>query len=348
MVVVAFTDDPDEHRAALLERRPSPDDVAAVDPPPAITDDRSLGERDDVVVDVVPAAHTLAELESVGPRVDELIGAGLPVVGFGVQESLNRLAVDLVDPTDDDLTRLAAAVPPGTVCVAVERTRPPPSDPLDAVPVAGSDPLVTCGGSGSPFRYSAFADPTPVGEVDSPAVDALVAFVSSDPAEGPRGTDGWGLLVADPEAATFIRRDGEVVELIAFEAIGDQWRFAGSSAGECALRIVLPEGLAAADVALDPNSPPNPNDTEVHLLVTELGCAGGQPMGDLLRPPQVVERDDAVLVAVATAERTGAQTCPSNPAEQVTVSLSAPLGDRPVLDGLRYPAVALEQGLDGP
>ena len=36
--VVAFTDDPVAHRAALAQRRPSPDDVAVMSPPPSIAD----------------------------------------------------------------------------------------------------------------------------------------------------------------------------------------------------------------------------------------------------------------------------------------------------------------------
>ena len=66
----------------------------------------------------------------------------------------------------------------------------------------------------------------------------------------------------------------------------------------------------------------------VHLLATERECASGEPMGDRLRGPQVVETEDAVLIAFAATLQDGDEECPGNPAAAVTVELPAPLGER--------------------
>ena len=53
--------------------------------------------------------------------------------------------------------------------------------------------------------------------------------------------------------------------------------------------------------------------------------------------PQVIETEDAVLLAFAVVPIAGTATCPDNPSTAVTVKLSAPLGRRWVYDGLHFP-----------
>jgi hypothetical protein len=60
-------------------------------------------------------------------------------------------------------------------------------------------------------------------------------------------------------------------------------------------------------------------------------------MGDRLLGPQVIETHSEVLIAFAAIPRTGSQECPSNLVEDVTLTLSAPLGDRHIRDGLVVP-----------
>ena len=91
---------------------------------------------------------------------------------------------------------------------------------------------------------------------------------------------------------------------------------------------------------------PEPEDTAIHLLATEWGCASGREMGDALRGPQVIETDDAVLVAFAVVPVAGGATCPGNPSTAVTVELSAPLGERMVYDGLHFPPKPLVTSAD--
>ena len=109
-----------------------------------------------------------------------------------------------------------------------------------------------------------------------------------------------------------------------------------SSTG-CENRVVLPPGLGHVAVHLNPAALPEPADTSVRLLVTEAGCTSGREMGDALRGPQVIETDEAVLVAFAVVPYVGAANCPDNPDVHATVELSRPLGDRALLHGVLVP-----------
>ena len=122
------------------------------------------------------------------------------------------------------------------------------------------------------------------------------------------------------------------------ERRGDKWIFAGEASGRpCEPAVPLPAGLARVEVRLDVDSMPGADDTTIDLMVTEWGCASGREMGDALRGPQVIETDDAVLVAFAVVPVAGAANCPDNPATSVTIELSDPLGQRWVYDGLHFP-----------
>ena len=114
------------------------------------------------------------------------------------------------------------------------------------------------------------------------------------------------------------------------------WRWAGSVSGEgCELESVLPSNLNRVEWILDPASPdPISDSTTVNLLATERECASGQPMGDRLLPPTVVETDEAVLITMAATPPPGdAFTCQGNPSQPVTVNLASALGDRELLEG---------------
>ena len=60
-------------------------------------------------------------------------------------------------------------------------------------------------------------------------------------------------------------------------------------------------------------------------------------MGDRLTPPQVVVTDDAIYVALAQYRPTGAQDCPGNPDEAVTINIGEPRGDRPIVNARTAP-----------
>ena len=129
------------------------------------------------------------------------------------------------------------------------------------------------------------------------------------------------------------------------ERRGDKWILTGyASGGPCEPAVALPAGLGRVGMRLDPDSLPDPADASINLLVTEQGCANGREMGDALKGPQLVETDDAVLVAFAVIPTAGAATCPGNPSASVTVELSEPLGQRTLYDGLYYPPKPITAG----
>ena len=120
-----------------------------------------------------------------------------------------------------------------------------------------------------------------------------------------------------------------------FHRTDDGWRMTdGTSGATCTLRTVLPDGLNVVEWTVDPSRPADPEQSELHVLVTEAACASGRPPGSRLLGPQVIETADRVLIAFAAIAQDGEQDCPSNPPSPVTVTLSQPLGQREVLDGL--------------
>lgn len=90
--------------------------------------------------------------------------------------------------------------------------------------------------------------------------------------------------------------------------------------------------LGDAIVTLDPDNLPDADSTEVHLLVTETACAGGEPADGRVALERLVEHEDRVELAVGVEALDGAQTCQSNPPTPFTVELDEPLGARALVD----------------
>jgi hypothetical protein len=57
-------------------------------------------------------------------------------------------------------------------------------------------------------------------------------------------------------------------------------------------------------------------------------------------PPVLLERDDAVTIVLLVRSIPGGADCPGNPEFSQSVELTAPLGDRPLLDGGTVPPAA--------
>ncbi|WP_129784760.1 hypothetical protein [Promicromonospora panici] len=106
--------------------------------------------------------------------------------------------------------------------------------------------------------------------------------------------------------------------------------------GDCALRYDL-GGLGDAIVALDPDNPPDAASSQVHLLITEIECAGGKPADGRVTLERLAQLEDRVELVIGVETPEGDQTCPSNPPTPFTVELDEPLGDRTLLDVAVYP-----------
>lgn len=253
-------------------------------------------------------------------------------------------------------TALALAL---TACTASERQPPtsaPPDTPAQTQPGATSTSLIalpqptggleggivlSCGGSGPSFPASALSSTT---SLDEPAyafvADAMESFLSSE--EGafwPQ--DGWRVL-HETEGVILVVHIAELQgqPAVSFMTVGLRdglWRWEGSQAGgPCELTTIPPERLNRVNWRLDPQFEVDGSFIELPLLVTELECASGQPMGDRLLPPEVVETADAVYIAFAAVpDEADAHTCQGNPETAVVVPLEMPLGDRELKDGMK-------------
>ena len=156
---------------------------------------------------------------------------------------------------------------------------------------------------------------------------------------------GWTLTGQDATGAEFVTSTGSgLMTATVGRVIGpaqepfavDGWVVDGW--GGCTPQRVLGAGLGSAEWTIAPGQTIEPATTTFDALVTETACASGQSSEGRIVGPDVVEADDAVLVTFAVREPGGnAQTCQSNPATRVTVTLPEPLGNRTLLDGSTLP-----------
>lgn len=147
VIVFAFTDDPGPHRDAILARAPTLGDA---DPP------LTLAERDDVAIDVVQVRYSRADLDRFQDSLRQVEwGKGL---GSAPDLPRNRLQILLFDPTDEDFANLLDRIPADAMCVEVTITPPRPAEPIEIIPTAQSDPLVSCGRDDVEIRYSRWLD----------------------------------------------------------------------------------------------------------------------------------------------------------------------------------------------
>jgi len=339
-LVLAFTDEPGPHLEAILARRPSEDDIATVLPRPPMTADWTVGESG-YAIDVVQVEFSEVELMALQNEANErLFGRSEFQLSTTSSGNLyNRVALGIVRPSEADLELIALEFPEraGMFCLSGplwdESQEPPSIDaPFTVMADAGSDPLVDCR-TDRPFLLSALDGPP---DIDAGSDDPLVVALMDSGFEGqetPR--DGWRTLTRDDQSAVlanFEVPDGPLLYFFERTEIGWAWR--GSSAGECRLRYALPEGLDYVNVWLDPEQPLDPTAATVHLLVSQVGCSGGASGIERMQPPEVIETDTAVRIALGVIPPEGPQTCPGNELAPITIELSSPLGDRELLDGI--------------
>lgn len=333
-VVIAVTDDPESHRAEI---------VAAA----------GLDDRDDVAVDVLQVANTEADLRSVLQDLFQGDHQIPSLVGGGQSTDRNVVTLDLVDPSAEDVARLADAVDPDLVCVTVTVTPPRPTGAIEVLSAEVADLRLTCGGSNS-FPRSALDDLIPVESSDHPAALAALALFDEGGDDDGLGMELSSMFGDDPQL--YVLEIGEdeaqfaTIEASGFPGAnvrvdrveGDLWRATGFGGGCNNLSVAYPDGLNQVEINLDPDNLPTPELTDIALLVTERACASGQPMGDRLLEPQIIEEADRVVLVFAAAINPGGADCPGNPSTSVIVTLADPLGSRELVDGGVFPAAPIE------
>ena len=256
---------------------------------------------------------------------------------LSVDSRRNRVQLGVLDPTEETFAALSEIVGTSALCLDVVRTPTRPEGPLEVIPASGVDrtTLVVCNWL-PPTPYGTAVDAIPLAEVDHPTAEILRRGLSDPDGDVPAGD--WQLWLISSDEAHYRSVERPRNGHARFERHGDDWHYLGATTGgrPCELRVALPDGLHPVEVLLDREATPEPSSTEIHLVVTEVGCAAGRDMGDDLLAPHVVETADAVLVAFGVVPPLDDE-CPSNPSARVTVELDAPLGDRVVLDGLAIP-----------
>lgn len=299
--------------------------------------DDAYGHRDEIMAaldgdgwgapfSVVEVPNSARALSTVGRDVLDL---DIPSVESArVNLQINRVEISLLDPTDEDLTDLSLNVDPVQACVMVTTGPEIPTGPLAVLPLAGRSPLLNC--DEFPFPSSALEEPVPAIGFDHPAVAVLAEILEEDP--------GWIILSAGDDHALFGNVTGQDVQASVLVAPnGGAWEIESWTFG-CDLRIGLPRNLGSVEVFLDPDGPPSAEDRTLSLVVAEVACSGGREMGRRLLDPEVVETDTAVMLAyAAVSQEAEFIDCGSNPATEVTVTLSAPLDGRALLDGTFIP-----------
>jgi hypothetical protein len=79
--------------------------------------------------------------------------------------------------------------------------------------------------------------------------------------------------------------------------------------------------------------------TEVTVDVNETACTSARDPAPFLNEPALVSTEESVTVYWTSRPPVGGANCPGNPTSQQVLTLDEPLGDRPLLDGSRWPPV---------
>jgi hypothetical protein len=244
---------------------------------------------------VVLVAAVVAGLVAIGARDGEVSEPAAPPVGR------------------DDGSEPAVPQRPGSLAVwTIDRSRPPSADSerftalvrrvecSSGVTGAVRDPEVVEEGDRVVVRFT--LDPLPEGEgYDCPGNPDVAVEVELEAPLGDRDlVDG----------------NCQPVEGARCTSDGVRW----------------PEQGRPAIWTVDPSDPPSAESTRLTALVQRVDCSGG--VTGVVRDPEIVEEPGRVVITFTVdplPERI--YTCPPNQAVRVEVALSAPLGDRLLVDG---------------
>jgi hypothetical protein len=221
---------------------------------------------------------------------------------------------------------------------APDPTDAEPSDPPSAAPtIRPVDPATLryeC--PGFPFSASLLDERRTDEQADTPIAAALRATLAMDGPDYDRLPDaGWTLVGSNDQEAEYVawREDGDLMYAQLNNDGG--WRVTGW--GPCHPRLVRDDGLVTARWGLAPGQDIGPDTMTFDAIVTERGCASGQPADERIVGPDVFVIEDDVVVVFAVRPLPGAQTCQPNPSTRVTMALPEPLGERHLVDGADLP-----------
>lgn len=317
----------------------------------------NLGIAEQVCV-VDGFAHANDTLRTVQQLVGEAaVAAGLD--GFGISRDQWQGTVSVELPAFDadfraTLDEISAANDGVTITAfaGVEVIGGSLADYEAAITGSAERPDVAGGlyASCGPVRFGAI--PPDLGEF--PPLDADAKAALDELINGPTGVEAgefaddidWSIasrtedeLILFGQGAGADGGDGSFYLDVTFDRRDDAWR--PSSWGGCRIEVSAP-GLGPATVAVPGDDPPDPDATELSLLIMEQDCASGRAPTDREVVPVVVETLESVTITVLVAPVEGDTECPGNPWHPITVPLDAPLGARTLLDGSSQPPRLVE------
>jgi hypothetical protein len=216
-----------------------------------------------------------------------------------------------------------------------------PQTTQGSVPPGEADPLdptlaflrYSC--DGHPFALDLLSAPGRAEFEDHLSATALRAFLASGEARHLVPASGWYLAGRDVRTASYVAGvDGDPpFASIDFEIGATGWKVVGY--GGCWPKLAL-EGLNPVMFEFG-DVIPGPEATQIEVDATEISCASGRPMGARLRPAQIAETPAAVYVLLTATTQAREQDCPGHPSTRVSLELSTPLGNRPVVDVAVFP-----------
>lgn len=202
------------------------------------------------------------------------------------------------------------------------------------------EPLVGCGSIAYP--PSAFDSPTGAELGDDEAAKALRDLI-----ESPEGIEGipesvWRRLFDSDDAVVFgsgaPRNDGTEQGLVevSLRNDGDGFAFYQSAYG-CTPRAHVP-GRSVVEFVIASGAAVTADTTEVDVLVTEMQCTSGAPIGDRLGKP-LVRYGPATIEVLFTATPLDGEAfnCIGNQPSPATFHLDEPVRGRRILDLSGYP-----------
>ena len=206
--------------------------------------------------------------------------------------------------------------------------------------VGAGGPFVGCGS----FAYppSAFDGPTGAELGDDAAAQALRDLINDPEGIGALPPSDWRRLLDSDDEVVFgsgePRNDGSEQGLVevAVKRNGDRFEFYQSEYG-CTPRAQV-SGRSVAEFTIAGDAAIGPESTEVPVLVTEMQCTSGSPLGSRLGSP-LVRYGKTTIEVLFTAEPLSGESfsCIGNPATSTTLHLDEPVGGRDIVDLSGYP-----------
>lgn len=202
------------------------------------------------------------------------------------------------------------------------------------------EPLVSCGSIA--YAPSAFDNPTGAELGDDDAAKALRDLI-----ENPDGIEGipesgWRRLFDSDALVVFgsgePRNDGTEDGLVEVSLKDDGAGFVFyQSAYGCTPLAHVP-GRSVVEFVIPKGAAVTADSTAVAVLVTEMQCTGGVPVGDRLGKP-LVRYGPATIEVLFTARPLDGEvfTCIGNQPSSTTLHLDEPIGERRILDLSGYP-----------